>query len=173
VIQNWNQTPCEIHFLERKDKWLLFSNPQVNFPLTTLIQFELKVILERKQAQGQPSREERHKILQKWFPDRGGFNYPGFDGHSVVRDTIFYKNDTKDKWTKKYIELRGHKLLIFKVMGILYISNLYFTFRKNLRAKKYRKRLLTFMECSYTVVSSGRQSLRHLFQMVLRFAIRK
>ncbi|CBY37765.1 unnamed protein product [Oikopleura dioica] len=73
-----------------------------------------EVILERKQAQGQPSREERHKILQKWFPDRGGFNYPGFDGHSVVRDTIFYKNDTKDKWTKKYIELRGHKLLIFK-----------------------------------------------------------
>jgi len=100
VIQNWNQTPCEIHFLERKDKWLLFSNPQV--------------ILERKQAQGQPSREERHRILQKWFPDRGGFNYPGFDGQSVVRDTVFYKNDTKDKWTKKYIELRGHKLYIFK-----------------------------------------------------------
>jgi len=33
VIQNWNQTPCEIHFLERKDKWLLFSNPQVPFLL--------------------------------------------------------------------------------------------------------------------------------------------
>ena len=76
------------------------------------------MILERKQAQGQPSREERHRILQKWFPDRGGFNYPGFDGLSVVRDTVFYKNDTKDKWTKKYIELRGHKLYIFKVITI-------------------------------------------------------
>lgn len=99
VISQWDQTPCELHFIERKDKWLLFSNPQV--------------ILDRKFAIGQPSREERHSILQRWFPESGGFRYPGFDG-KFVRDTIFYKNDTKDKWTKKYIELRQSKLLIFK-----------------------------------------------------------
>ena len=65
--------------------------------------------MDRHTAQNQPSREERQKILRQWFPE-GGFRYPGF-----IADSVQLKQDLKDKWTKKYIELRENKLFIFKV----------------------------------------------------------
>ena len=76
--------------------------------------------MDRKRAQQQPTREERQKILFQWFPD-AGFRYPGFDGR-YIGDTVHLKSDPKDKWVKKYIELRENKILIFKVLFFFYLT---------------------------------------------------
>lgn len=82
--------------------------------------------MDRKTAQHQPTREERQKILYQWFPDPGGFRYPGWDGR-FISDTIHLKSDPKDKWIKKYIELRENKILIFKVRSRLSLYRPFYT----------------------------------------------
>lgn len=82
------------------------------------------MLLDKKRAQQQPTREERQHILFQWFPD-GGFRYPGYDGR-FIGNNIHLKSDPKDKWVKKYIELRENKILIFKVYFFYYSFSIFF-----------------------------------------------
>lgn len=101
VVKKWGDNKNELHFFERADKWLLFANPQV--------------LMDRVTAEKQTPREERHRYLEQWYPPNGGFRYPGDDmAGPRICETVYTKEDKKDKWSKKYIEIRKDKLLIFK-----------------------------------------------------------
>ena len=95
-------------------RFMFLSN--LNSISTSLVKFDSfsKILLDRKFAQAVPSREERKQILTQWFPEPGGFRFPGFNGR-YISDNVQLKMDPKDKWTKKYIELRDNSLCIFKV----------------------------------------------------------
>jgi hypothetical protein len=101
VVKKWGDNKNELHFFERADKWLLFANPQV--------------LMDRVTAEKQTPREERHRYLEQWYPPNGGFRYPGDENAGPkIAETVYIKEEKKDKWTKKYIEIRKDKLLIFK-----------------------------------------------------------
>ena len=71
--------------------------------------------MDRVTAEKQTPREERHRYLEQWYPPNGGFRYPGDENAGPkIAETVYIKEEKKDKWTKKYIEIRKDKLLIFK-----------------------------------------------------------
>ena len=71
--------------------------------------------MDRQTAEKQTPREKRHQLLEQFFPPSGGFRYPGDPGGGPpIAETVQLKEEKKDKWGKKYIELRQNKLLIFK-----------------------------------------------------------
>ena len=83
--------------------------------------------MDRVTAEKQTPREERHRYLEQWYPPNGGFRYPGDENAGPkIAETVYIKEEKKDKWTKKYIEIRKDKLLIFKehfVILLLVVSN--------------------------------------------------
>ena len=83
--------------------------------------------MDRATAERPTSREERHRILEQWFPPNQEPRYPGDDGAGPrIAETVQIKDEKKNKWREKYIELRKDKLFIFKVSTFCWIFFLRF-----------------------------------------------
>lgn len=96
--------------------------------------------MDRATAERQTSREERHRILEQWFPPNQEPRYPGeANAGPRIAETVQIKDDKKNKWREKYIELRRDKLFIFKVSVYYVWLLLHKSCRKSLHGRSSQK----------------------------------
>ena len=89
--------------------------------------------MDRATAERPTSREERHRILEQWFPPNQEPRYPGDEGSGPrIAETVQIKDEKKNKWREKYIELRKDKLFIFKVSSQNFFCNVFLKFTRTL-----------------------------------------